>query len=188
MTDPLQFLLGALILLAAPGPTNTILALAGAGSSRSPAGLLAAELAGYAVAIGLSGLVLLPIIASWPPAETIIKLAVAAYLILAAVRLWRTPFDLATRGAVVGARDVFLATLLNPKGLIVAVAVLPLSDPSLPLHAALFALLVVATGASWFWLGRRVASLSRERSVYIPRAGALALLGFAALVATAAAR
>jgi threonine/homoserine/homoserine lactone efflux protein len=188
MTDLLQFLLGALILLAAPGPTNTMLALAGAGSSRSPAGLLAAELAGYALAIGVSGLVLLPLIAAWPPAETIVKLAVAAYLIVAAVRLWRTPLDLEARRAAVGRRDVFLATVLNPKGLIVAVAVLPLGDPGLPLHAAIFALLVVATGAAWFWLGRRIGALSRERSIYIPRAGALALLGFAALVATAAAR
>ena len=188
MTDPLQFLLGAVVLLAAPGPTNTIMALAGAGPSRSPAGLLAAELAGYAVAIVMSGLLLVPLIAWWPPASVIVKLAVAAYLVFAALRLWRTPLSLNFGVSAIGPRDVFLATLLNPKGLVVAVALLPFHDPSFLLHATMLAVLVGATGLAWFWLGRRIAALSRERSIYIPRIGAVALLGFAAIVATAATR
>ncbi len=186
MADWLQFLPGALIVLAAPGPTNTVMALAGAGGRRSPVMPVAAELAGYALAIALSDIVLLPLVAAWPAAALLVKLAIIAYLVVAAARLWRTPLTLDARGRTIGARDIFVTTLLNPKGFLIAVALLPLSDPHLGAHAAVFALLIVLTGLAWFWAGSRIATMSRERAVYIPRAGAVALLGFAALIGTAA--
>ena len=74
---------------------------AGAGGRRSPVIPVAAELAGYALAIALSDIVLLPLVAAWPPAALLVKLAIIAYLVVAAVRLWRTPLTLDARGRTI---------------------------------------------------------------------------------------
>ena len=59
MTDPGQFAIAVLALLIAPGPTNTLMAVAGAGPARILLPLLVAELAGYVVVIAVARLALL---------------------------------------------------------------------------------------------------------------------------------
>ena len=187
MTDPLQFLLTVVILLVPPGPTNTVMATAGAGAPRSPLPLLAAELAGYAAIIVLASLVLVPLVAAWPPAGVIIKLLVIAYLIFAAIRLWGRRIALDAMETVVGPRLVFFTTMLNPKGLIFAVAVFPHDHPQLWAYAGAFAVLVLTCGLIWFSLGRGLAALTGPRAAILPRVASVALLGFAALVANSVA-
>lgn len=184
MTDPLQFLLTVATLLLVPGPTNTLMATAGAGTHRSPLPLLTAELLGYGTIIVLATVVLVPLVAVWPPAGIIIKLAVAAYLVFVAVRLWGRRIVIEDRQVVVGPRLVYLTTAFNPKGLIFAVAVFPHDHPQLWAFAASFAVLVLACGYAWFTLGRGLAMLSGPRASILPRVASVALIGFAALVAS----
>jgi hypothetical protein len=74
-----------------------------------------------------------------------------------------------------------------PKGLIFAVAVFPHDHPQLWAYAAAFAALVVACGFLWFSLGRGLAALTGPRAAILPRVAAIALLGFAAIVANSVA-
>ncbi|MDU6750805.1 MAG: hypothetical protein E6447_24460, partial [Bradyrhizobium sp.] len=65
--DLLTFVLSTAALLATPGPTNTLLATAGASrGARASAHLLLAELAGYLLAILLLRVVLGPVLATAP--------------------------------------------------------------------------------------------------------------------------
>jgi threonine/homoserine/homoserine lactone efflux protein len=184
MNDPLQFLLTVLMLLLVPGPTNTVMATAGAGTPRSALPLLAAELLGYATIITLATLLLVPLVAAWPPAGTGIKLVVVAYLVFVAVKLWFRRITLDAQQVVIGPRLVYLTTALNPKGLIFAVTVFPHGHPQLWAYAAGFAVCVVSCGFAWFSLGRGLAALSGPRATILPRVASVALIGFAALVAS----
>ena len=62
MVEPLAFFLAALTLLAAPGPTNTLLAMSGAAAGLRPSlPLIGAALGGYLVSVLTLGLVLGPV-------------------------------------------------------------------------------------------------------------------------------
>jgi threonine/homoserine/homoserine lactone efflux protein len=188
MSDPLQFFLAVLTLLVTPGPTNTVMATAGAGPRRSPISLLLAELAGYLAIIWLARLALLPLIDLYPPAGIAVKVVVVAYLGYAAFRLWRNPIAVGNEAVVVGPRLVFFTTMLNPKGLIFAVAVFPGDHPQLYAYVAAFAVLVGVCGFTWFSLGRGLSLIVGRHASILPRVAAIALLGFAALLATSIGR
>ncbi|HHY49369.1 MAG TPA: lysine transporter LysE [Alphaproteobacteria bacterium] len=188
MTDPVQFILAVLTLLITPGPTNTVMATAGSGARRSPLPLLAAELFGYLAIIALARIALLPLIDLYPLAGIAIKLAVVAYLVYAAIRLWRGRVVLGTDGDLIGPRAVFLTTFLNPKGLIFAISVFPRESEQLWVYFILFTALVAACGFAWFSLGRGLASVAGARAALLPRVASIALLAFAALLATSLAR
>jgi threonine/homoserine/homoserine lactone efflux protein len=187
VTELAQFALAALALLIVPGPTNTVLAVAGAGARRSPVPLLAAELLGYLAVILAARLVLLPLIAAYPMADFAIRIVVIAYLFYAAFRLWVRPLSLSTQ-APVGWGTVLLTTLLNPKGLVLAASVFPRADAELAGYLGLFAFITIATGLLWFEIGRGLARFSGARAALLPRLGSLALLVFAALLAVSVAR
>src|SRR5215217_6371640 len=91
MTDPIQFALAVLLLLATPGPTNTVMATAGAvNRGEVPWLFMLAELGGYLAIVLLARLVLSPLIAVYPTVGVALKVLVVCYLVYAAVRLWRT--------------------------------------------------------------------------------------------------
>lgn len=190
MGEPLQFLFAILVLLFAPGPTNTIMAVAGAGGAGkpSPVPLLCAEVAGYVALVVVARLVLLPVIDAYPVADVAIRVVVIAYLVFAAVRLWAASLSLATGTAAVVPLTVFLTTFLNPKGLILAFSVFPRESAHIWAYFAAFAVVAAAGGLAWFALGRRLARAAGPRATLLPRVGSLALLVFAALLATSAAR
>jgi threonine/homoserine/homoserine lactone efflux protein len=187
VTDLVQFAFAALALLIVPGPTNTVLAVAGAGARRAPLPLLAAELAGYLVVILAARFMLLPLIAAAPAVDFAVRVVVIAYLLFVAFRLWVRPPNLATHTPV-GPGTVLVTTLLNPKGLIFAASVFPPVNGDLAIYVALFAVTTVATGFAWFVSGRGLARLSGSRAALIPRLGSLVLLVFAALLAVSVAR
>ena len=174
--------------LATPGPTNTLLATSGAvaGIPRS-IHLLAGELTGYLIAIGLIRWVLGPVFAAYPPLGVALKIVVAAYLVWVAVRLWR-------RGATQGgpAREVtlggvFLTTLLNPKALIFAVSIIPPEHPDLVWFIAGFAALVVTVGFGWIVIGGSLgAAAGQGRAGLVGRAASVALAGFAGWIVASA--
>lgn len=187
MNDLLPFVLAVLALLATPGPTNTLMAAAGAqrGVVRSLP-LLAGELGGYGMAITLwielvgaaaAGQALVPVIA---------KLIAAAFLAWSAWKLWANAghADLAQRGITFN--RVFATTLLNPKALVFAFAVFPHVGfvARLP-YLGVFAALVVATAVAWMTLGAVAARSSAGllTSSLIERITAVALAVFATMLA-----
>ncbi|MEW9853690.1 hypothetical protein [Novosphingobium sp. M1R2S20] len=174
MMDQAVFLAAILALLCAPGPTNTLVALAGAqGGMRRVLGLLPAEVAGYLTAI-------LPLVLAgdalfmrWPALVVAIKAAAAAWVLLLAAKLWRTG-TLRHDTLAVSARRIYLTTSLNPKALVVAFALLP--SPSTKLFAyqlLLFCAVVPAVGLGWGALGATLQDRSRSRMPLIHRAAAL---------------
>ena len=184
MTDPIAFALATVLLLAVPGPTNTVMATAGA--VNRGAGLwrtLLAELAGYLAIVVLARVVLLPLVEAYPWTGVALKGVVVVYLGYAAFRLWRTRLSADTGSGWVSARLVFLTTALNPKGLIIAVAIMPRGDPTALGYFAGLAALIVVTGAAWYGAGRLLWVLAGRRASVLPRAGSLVLVGFAGYVA-----
>ena len=127
---PLPDLILALsVLLLTPGPTNTLMALAGAErGARAAAGLIPVELCAYLCVV--------------------VPLASAGAGLMAALP---GLLPVVTAGATVTARRVFVTTLLNPKALIIGLVLLP--GPSLPLRAAVFAGLVCCAALAWISLG-----------------------------------
>src|SRR5262245_14691253 len=124
--DQTTFFIGTLSLLATPGPTNTLLATAGAGNGfRRSLPLLAAELLGYFIAIFVLRTAVGPIVAAVPAFGVVLRAAVVLYLIHLAVSLWRHgESELMARGPISFQR-VFVTTLLNPKAIIFAFTLLP---------------------------------------------------------------
>lgn len=148
------FLFGIGALLLAPGPTNTLMGLAGARSGqRGVVRLLPAELAGYLTMV-------LPLVwlgqgalAHWPVAAILLKLAAAAWVMVLAFRLWGA--DVGGESGAVTARRVYVTTALNPKALVFGLVLLPgVSDPAFAARLAVFCALVVAVAILWGMAGK----------------------------------
>lgn len=151
---PMEFVLAVLALLVTPGPTNSLLLVAGAERGwRGAARLIPAELAGYlatTVPLALAGARLLDAL---PAARAAIARAAAAWVLWLATTLWRRPPSRAG-GPTVTARRVAVTTLLNPKALILGLVLLPAPDAGrLALNLGLFAAQVVAVAMLWALLG-----------------------------------
>lgn len=188
MTDPFLFALAVALILATPGPTNIVMATAGATRGTSAWQMVAAGLVGYLLIVELSRLVLLPLVAAVPAAGIAIKVVVVLYLVYVAIKLWRDGMRFEADQRPVHPALVFFTTLLNPKGLVFAVSIFPRDHPQIVAYFALFAGLVVAFGFAWFSAGRGLAALAGKRVTLLPRLGAVALVLFAALLAASVGR
>ena len=125
MIDPAKFALATLALLAAPGPTNTLLATsaASAGDLRSLR-LVAATALGYVIATLAVALIVSPISSASRVLDIGMRLACGRYLMFAAWRTWREG-DAANDGRPLQFHGVLLATSLSPKGIILATLLVP---------------------------------------------------------------
>lgn len=177
MMSPLELSLAVLALLLTPGPTNSLMLLAGAERGLLRASrLIPAELAGYLATVIPLALVGQSVLDAWPGLRTAVALAAAVWVALLAVRLWRLP-DVTT-GSAVTTKDLFITTALNPKALIFGLVLLPAAD-QLAWNIGVFAGLVVAVALAWAGLGailRRGAS-SQPRTLFVLRRLASVLLG-----------
>lgn len=189
MTDPLLFVLAILTLLGTPGPTNTLLATAGAMNGlRASLPLIAAELTGYLVASGLVRLLLGPVLVTWPLLGAGLKGVVAAYLVLLGWRLWRKA-DGHGKSATVTFRSVLVTTLLNPKAPVIALAVIPQGATGEPAYWLVFASLVPVMGMFWISVGRALGMAAGSgRTTLLRRVAGAMLMLFAGLVALSAFR
>jgi threonine/homoserine/homoserine lactone efflux protein len=154
--SPVEFTLALALLLLTPGPTNTLIALAGAergflGALR----LTPVEAAAY-------GLVTLPLavagshsLADHGPLRMGLTLIAAVWVAYLAVKLWRVPADVAGHGQTSALR-LFTTTLTNPKGLVIGLVLLP-SQASIGWAAASFLAILVAVSAFWAGLGSLIA-------------------------------
>lgn len=188
MNDLFVFTGVCALLLAAPGPTNALLAASAAmAGARSALPLVPVVLAAYALSIGALLLLLAPIAAAYPAVSAAVKLAGAAYLVWLATKLWRgAPAISAT---AIGPVEVFIATLLNPKAFIFAFVVFPgRAGAGLARDAAIFAALVLICGGAWVMAGgalHRTMSGRRGR-LLVSRVSATAIAALAILVAASA--
>lgn len=151
----LELNLAILLLLVTPGPTNTLMFLAGAerGLPRA-ARLIPAELAGYLTTVIPLTLIGAPLFAAMPKAQALVAVLAGLWVAFLALRLCRLPQ--AVPGMVsVGWQSVVVTTLLNPKALIFGLVLLP--DPTRAVqNIGSFVLQVVLVALLWIAFGDRV--------------------------------
>jgi threonine/homoserine/homoserine lactone efflux protein len=150
----LETALAILLLLVTPGPTNTLLALAGAERGWLRAlRLIPSELLGYLSVTLPLALVGARLLEAAPTARTLVTAAAGAWVLWLALSMWRLP-DAQSAGLTVTARRVMVTTMLNPKGLVFGLVLLPATEVAKLLgNFALFVTLIVAVAASWALLG-----------------------------------
>lgn len=178
----------ALLLLLLPGPTNALVAAATAtGEIRRLPKTVGAVLVAYGLALSLFGLSAGLLTETAPDAAPILKLLASAALILSAVKLWRA--DPAS-GSAVPTRRIFVMTLINPKALVLAFAILPPGLPSPGLVAGTAACIALAT-AVWGLIGLAFGRIGRHYVgagvINKVTAGVLATFAGALMVTTAVA-
>jgi threonine/homoserine/homoserine lactone efflux protein len=178
------------LLLATPGPTNTLLAASGAAHGwRRSLPMVAAELGGYLSAILPLLFLVAPVVDQAPAALTALKGAAFLWLAYCALKLWRGAGNDPALGAAISIRRVYLTTLLNPKALLFSFIILPRAPLAEAVTGlALFAALVVAIGSGWslagtLLTGGRRPLLSRHM---VARLAAIVLAIFAGLIAGSA--
>lgn len=154
----------ALSLLAAPGPTNTLLATSGAeiGLRRSLP-LLGAEIGGYLLAILLLRALIGPLMAANPHFAATLHGAVVVYLHLAWA-LWRRGARQINAGGATTFPRVFMTTLLNPKAIIFSFTLLPqrVDIAELAPWLSILSLQIVTVGLGWILLGHALYTRFRE--------------------------
>ena len=179
MEDVVLFTLAVITLLITPGPTNTLLATAGATRGfRRSLHLLLGELSGYNISILTLG-TLFASQFSGSKVGVALSLLAGAYLALTAVRFWRTPLEL--NRATVSLRQVFITTLLNPKALVFAFVIVPMRLPNTWLYLVGFSAIVVVVGTIWIGFGTLAGRAAGSRYLaVVPKAASIALVVFAA--------
>lgn len=151
-----DLILALSVLLLTPGPTNTLMALAGAErGARAAAAFIPVELGAYLCVVIPLALVGAGLLAAIPGLLPVVTAAAAVWVLWLAIRMWQRPMPQKDGPATVTPLRVFLTTLLNPKALIIGLVLLP--GPSLPLRAAVFAALVCCAAFAWVSLGAFVA-------------------------------
>jgi threonine/homoserine/homoserine lactone efflux protein len=145
-----EFVAAVLALLIAPGPTNTLMGVAGAQSGlRGVARLVPAELIGYLTTILPLTYLGAELLRRYPEGAIALKLVAAVWVMLLALKLYGRPGNPDTSSEVT-ARRVYLTTVLNPKALIFGLVLLPApTDPHYEPKLELFAVMVVAVALAW---------------------------------------
>jgi threonine/homoserine/homoserine lactone efflux protein len=172
-----ELALAILALLLTPGPTNSLMLIAGAERGLMRASrLIPAELAGYLATVVPLALVGQTVLDAFPVVRTAVALAAAVWVAVLALRLWRLP-DV-TAGPAVTTGDLFVTTALNPKALIFGLVMLPTTD-ALTWNIGLFAGLVVAVALFWAGLGAilRGGAFGQPRAQFYLRRLASVFLG-----------
>jgi threonine/homoserine/homoserine lactone efflux protein len=155
MTTP-ELAAAILLLLATPGPTNTLLFVAGGERGARALALVPAEVAGYLATVLPLGLAGAALVQAVPGLHAALALGAGLWVAWLAHALWR-PQARAGGGRVTAGR-VVLTTLLNPKALIFGLVLLPAGGAgAMAGHAALFAACVAGVGAAWTLGGALVA-------------------------------
>lgn len=167
MQSTSAFAFAILALLLTPGPTNTLLALSGAGRGvRASLPLMLGEICGYLLVVTPLTLLASEFLATHTGLSQAIKLCSAIWVSFLAIRLWTLPQTTSTAQAIT-VRRVFVTTCLNPKAIIIALVLMP-QVPAIELlpYLALFAMLIVCVALVWLFAG---AFFIRSASEHSPR-------------------
>lgn len=170
------FALAVLALLLTPGPTNTLLALSGAGRGvRASLPLMIGEIAGYLLIILAVAVLFSEFLKTHAGLSQAIKLCAAIWVAFLAARLWTLPSSTPI-GEAITLRRVFVTTCLNPKALIVGLVLLPQAPlAEIWPHILLFSVLVGFAALVWLSAG---AFLIRHAGQSSPRLVRGAASGF----------
>ena len=151
-------------ILLTPGPTNTLLASSGIQVGiRKSLNLIPAEALGYLISISVWGLMIGTVAKQFPTIPIILKLFSAGYILFLALKLWRTANrDENFNQQNIRARELFIATLLNPKALLFASAIFPTyvwqNASAYVSHMLCFLLLIVPIAFFWTFIGSIICS------------------------------
>lgn len=151
-------------ILLTPGPTNTLLASSGIQVGvRKSLRLIPAESIGYLVSISIWGLIIGTVSNQFPILPIFLKLLSALYIIFLAIKLWKTAdIEASYHLPTIRARELFCATLLNPKALLFASAIFPssawLTLNNYLVHIGMFLILIVPIALFWTFIGSILAS------------------------------
>lgn len=184
MDGLIPFSAAVALLLVAPGPTNALLAASGARRGLAASlDMIAAVLLAYAISIGILAFAAAPYLRGSATAWLLVRLAAGLYLAWLGVRLWRSadrPVSGADGPASIGA--VFVATLLNPKGMVIGLALLPpAAGWEIAPYLGITALCIAASGAAWILAGHAFAVAAPRLATrrLINRASGATVFGFA---------
>ncbi|WP_347018835.1 LysE family translocator [Acinetobacter calcoaceticus] len=151
-------------ILLTPGPTNTLLASSGVQVGlRKSVKLIPAEVLGYVISISAWGMLIGKVSTTLPLLPPILKLLSACYIIFLAIKLWSTANqEIELNQPTIRTRELFCATLLNPKALLFASAIFPVaawSDFHIYLiHMMAYLALITPIALFWIFLGSLLAS------------------------------
>lgn len=191
MSTFLDFTAATLLLLLTPGPTNTLMALAGYSQGiRHSLPLIFTEIAGYLAIIVPVAIVAAPFFATHPGFSLAANFGASLWVLFLSYRLWFKRLDGDQVGNVT-ARDILITTMLNPKALIIAIVIMPHGKPATLLPwLVLFVGLVIFAASGWISLGHSVASGKgfALKPHAMQRISATCLLVFAAVLATSSIR
>jgi threonine/homoserine/homoserine lactone efflux protein len=184
-----SFVAAVIAVLGVPGPTNTLLMTSGASRKllRSLI-LIPAETTAYALSISALILVVGPVVGLAPHAKSAMHFGCAVYLTWIAWSLWKLEPAGQIPATGVRFRDVFVTTLLNPKGLVFAFVIFPPgsgnSDAILLSRLAIFAGISTVIAFMWIALGAAIQTFGAARLTTrgLQRAASVTLLVFAALL------
>jgi threonine/homoserine/homoserine lactone efflux protein len=187
MTPGPSFDLAAALLFAVPGPTNALIAVAGARRGARAIPIVAgAALVGFIVAVGALIGIAGPYFATRPALGLALRALCALLLARSSWRLWRTAGASAAKRDATSPADVLATSLVNPKGLIFAFAIFPpLANATQTIEVFVrfgFVALVVMSlwGLAGAALGQGVAH--RIGAAMVDRAGAAVLAAFSVIV------
>ncbi len=159
MTSTFEFLLSASALLLTPGPTNTLMALAGLrlgwhGLFRR----IMAELSAYLAIVVPLVFVGAATFDRWPELGRVLQFCAALWVGWLAAMLWGGHRN-GEKALEVSAVRILITTLLNPKALVFGLVLLPQSGLAvLPNRIALFSCLIVIAACLWTVLGMLASS------------------------------
>lgn len=190
MISATAFASAIVILLAVPGPTNSLLFLSGAERGFRPSlKLLLGEAAGYLSVIIPLATAAAPFFNSHPVAAAALKLAAAAWIAVLALKLWRRPASVPGTSSVT-MKGIYITTLLNPKALVIGLTIMPSGSLSDILPWIAFFLFMLGTiAACWIAAGAlavRAAASRFDPTSVLSRVAATLLLGFSILMTTSA--
>ncbi|SPL72616.1 LysE family translocator [Acinetobacter stercoris] len=181
------FFIGLVVaILLTPGPTNTLLASSGIQVGvRKSFQLIPAEALGYLIAITAWGVLIGTVSKKFPIVPVILKLFSAAYILFLAIKLWRTAKDQVDLNMpTIRARELFCATLLNPKALLFASAIFPVSTwkyfAEYTAHMLTFLLLIIPIAFFWTYLGSVLCSnkITWLNQTNLQKTASIVLVGF----------
>lgn len=158
------FLSGALVLLMAPGPTNTLMGLAGArGGLRSVVRLVPAEVFGYLTVVIPLVLFGSELLAQFPEASLLLKCGAAGWIMFLAVRLWGRRDQNEKCSLELSMSQIYLTTVLNPKALVFGLVLLPSQEKAVMMtKLGLFIFFVGAAGLVWGAVGSLARSVGKQ--------------------------
>lgn len=175
--------LSLLALLMTPGPTNTLILVAGSeGGWRHVLRLVPVELSAYLVVVLSIALLAEDATGAVAAARPVVAIGAAIWVLYLAIRLWRTEDAIAGIGAVTAGR-VAVTTALNPKGLIMGMVLMPMTGIT-PASITVLIACIGAVALCWAGIGVALPRIGRGAAGmgFLRRAASVWLMGLSVLL------